>query len=108
MTLRVETGNDSDQFRVSGCGELHLLVLLENMRREGYELAVPYQVIFREIDGKICEPYEQLTVDLDEQTQGAAMQALGERGGELKDLVPDGKGRVRLDYEIPSRGLIGF
>lgn len=109
VALRVEAGNDPDQFRVSGRGELHLSVLLENMRREGYELAVSRpQVIFREIDGKICEPYEQLTLDLEEQTQGAIMQALGERGGELKDMVPDGKGRVRLDYEIPSRGLIGF
>jgi len=109
VALRVETGNDPDQFRVSGRGELHLSVLLENMRREGYELAVSRpQVIFRELDGKRCEPYEQLTLDLEEQTQGAVMQALGERGGELKDMVPDGKGRVRLDYEIPSRGLIGF
>lgn len=109
VALRVEAGNDPDQFRVSGRGELHLSVLLENMRREGYELAVSRpQVIFRERDGKLCEPYEQLTLDLDEQTQGAVMQALGERGGALKDMVPDGKGRVRLDYEIPSRGLIGF
>jgi len=109
VALRVEAGNDPDRFRVSGRGELHLSVLLENMRREGYELAVSRpEVIFREIDGKLCEPYEQLTLDLDEQTQGAVMQALGERGGELKDMVPDGKGRGRLDYEIPSRGLIGF
>ena len=109
VALRVEAGNDPDQFRVSGRGELHLSVLLENMRREGYELAVSRpQVIFRERDGKLCEPYEQITLDLDEQTQGAVMQALGERGGALRDMVPDGKGRVRLDYEIPSRGLIGF
>jgi len=109
VALRVEAGSDPDQFKVSGRGELHLSVLLENMRREGYELAVSRpQVIFRELDGKRCEPYEQLTLDLEEQTQGAVMQALGERGGELKDMMPDGKGRVRLDYEIPSRGLIGF
>lgn len=109
VALRVETDNDPDRFRVSGRGELHLSVLLENMRREGHELAVSRpQVIFREIDGKLCEPYEQLTLDLEEQSQGAVMQALGERGGELKDMVPNSKGQVRLDYEIPSRGLIGF
>ncbi|MCU0834775.1 MAG: translational GTPase TypA [Chromatiaceae bacterium] len=109
VALRVEEGNDPDKFRVSGRGELHLSILLENMRREGYELAVSRpEVIFREIDGEICEPYEQLTVDLDEVCQGAVMQALGERKGELKDMLPDGRGRVRLDYEIPSRGLIGF
>ncbi|WP_005222133.1 translational GTPase TypA [Marichromatium purpuratum] len=109
VALRVEEGNDPEKFRVSGRGELHLSILLENMRREGYELAVSRpEVIFREIDGEICEPYEQLTVDVDEECQGAIMQALGERRAELKDMVPDGKGRVRLDYEIPSRGLIGF
>ncbi len=109
VALRVEEGNDPEKFRVSGRGELHLSILLENMRREGYELAVSRpEVIFREIDGRICEPYEQLTVDLDEGCQGAIMQALGERKGELKDMLPDGRGRVRLDYEIPSRGLIGF
>ncbi len=109
VALRVEEGNDPEKFRVSGRGELHLSILLENMRREGYELAVSRpEVIFREIDGVICEPYEQLTVDLDEASQGAIMQALGERRGELKDIVPDGNGRVRLDYEVPSRGLIGF
>jgi GTP-binding protein len=109
VALRVEEGNDPEKFRVSGRGELHLSILLENMRREGYELAVSRpEVIFREIDGAVCEPYEQLTVDLDESSQGAIMQALGERKGELKNMIPDGKGRVRLDYEIPSRGLIGF
>jgi GTP-binding protein len=109
VALRVEEGNDPEKFRVSGRGELHLSILLETMRREGYELAVSRpEVIFREIDGQICEPYEQLTVDVDETSQGSIMQALGERRGELKDMVPDGKGRVRLDYEIPSRGLIGF
>ncbi|QIK37526.1 translational GTPase TypA [Caldichromatium japonicum] len=109
VALRVEEGNDPNRFRVSGRGELHLAVLLETMRREGYELAVSRpEVIFREIDGQICEPYELLTVDIEEGCQGGVMQALGERRGELKDMVPDGKGRVRLDYEIPSRGLIGF
>jgi len=109
VALRVEEGNDPEKFRVSGRGELHLSILLENMRREGYELAVSRpEVIFREIDGDICEPYEQLTVDVEEASQGAVMQALGERKGELRDMMPDGKGRVRMDYEIPSRGLIGF
>ncbi|WP_295392046.1 translational GTPase TypA [uncultured Thiodictyon sp.] len=109
VALRVEEGTDPEKFRVSGRGELHLSILLETMRREGYELAVSRpEVIFREIDGVICEPYEQLTVDLDDTYQGAIMQALGERKGELKDMAPDGQGRVRLDYEIPSRGLIGF
>jgi GTP-binding protein len=109
VALRVEEGTDPEKFRVSGRGELHLSILIENMRREGYELAVSRpEVIFREIDGQVCEPYEQLTVDLEEESQGAIMQALGERKGELKNMVPDGKGRVRLDYEIPSRGLIGF
>jgi len=105
----VEEGTDPEKFRVSGRGELHLSILLENMRREGYELAVSRpEVIFREIDGEVCEPYEQLTVDIEEHSQGGIMEALGERKGELRDMVPDGNGRVRLDYIIPSRGLIGF
>ncbi|MGD8931274.1 MAG: translational GTPase TypA, partial [Chromatiales bacterium] len=109
VALRVEEGTDPEKFKVSGRGELHLSVLLENMRREGYELAVSRpEVIFREIDGEVCEPYEQLTVDIEEAHQGAIMEALGSRKGELKDMMPDGKGRVRLDYLIPSRGLIGF
>lgn len=109
VALRVEEGNDPDKFRVSGRGELHLSILLENMRREGYELAVSRpEVIYREIDGEISEPYEQLTVDLEEAYQGAVMEALGTRKGELKDIQTDGRGRVRLDYIIPSRGLIGF
>jgi GTP-binding protein len=109
VALRVEEGTDPEKFKVSGRGELHLSVLLENMRREGYELAVSRpEVIFREIDGEVCEPYEQLTVDIEEQHQGAIMEALGGRKGELRDMVPDGQGRVRLDYVIPSRGLIGF
>ncbi len=109
VALRVEEGTDPEKFKVSGRGELHLSILLENMRREGFELAVSRpEVIFREIDGEVCEPYEQLTVDVEEQHQGVMMEALGARKGQLKDMTPDGKGRVRLDYIIPSRGLIGF
>jgi GTP-binding protein len=109
VALRVEETDDPDKFKVSGRGELHLSVLIENMRREGYELGVSRpEVIIREIDGEQEEPYEQLTVDVEEEHQGAVMQKLGERGGELKDMVPDGKGRVRLDYIMPARGLIGF
>ena len=109
VALRVEEGNDPEKFRVSGRGELHLSILLENMRREGYELAVSRpEVIFRERDGEICEPYEQVTVDVEERHQGGVMEALGSRRGDLKDMVPDGRGRVRLDYLVPSRGLIGF
>ena len=109
VALRVEEGTDPEKFKVSGRGELHLSVLLETMRREGFELAVSRpEVIFREVDGEVCEPYEQLTVDAEEQHQGALMEALGSRKGDLKNMVPDGEGRVRLDYIIPSRGLIGF
>ncbi|RDH87971.1 MAG: translational GTPase TypA [endosymbiont of Escarpia spicata] len=109
VALRVEEGTDPEKFKVSGRGELHLSVLLEAMRREGFELAVSRpEVIFREVDGEVCEPYEQLTVDVEELHQGTIMEALGARKGELKDMVPDGQGRVRLDYVIPSRGLIGF
>ncbi len=109
VALRVEEGNDPEKFKVSGRGELHLSILLENMRREGYELAVSRpEVIFREIDGAICEPYEQLTVDIEDVCQGATMEALGIRRADLKDMIPDGRGRVRLDYVVPSRGLIGF
>jgi GTP-binding protein len=109
VALRVEEGTDPEKFKVSGRGELHLSILLENMRREGYELAVSRpEVIFREIDGDVCEPYEQLTVDVEERNQGGIMEALGDRKGDLKNMVPDGSGRVRLDYIIPSRGLIGF
>ena len=100
---------EGERFRVSGRGELHLSVLIENMRREGYEVAVGRpEVIIHEVDGQKQEPYEQLTVDIEEQSQGAVMEALGERKAELKNMVPDGKGRVRLDYIIPARGLIGF
>ena len=109
VALRVEPTDDPDKFRVSGRGELHLSVLIENMRREGYELGVSRpEVIIKEIDGIKQEPYEQLTVDVEENAQGSVMEKLGARGGELQNMVPDGKGRVRLDYIIPSRGLIGF
>ena len=109
VALRVEPTDDPDKFRVSGRGELHLSVLIENMRREGYELAVSRpEVIVKEIDGVRQEPYEHLTVDVEEAHQGAVMERLGARGGELQNMMPDGKGRVRLDYIIPSRGLIGF
>jgi len=109
VALRVEQADDPDKFRVSGRGELHLSVLIENMRREGYELGVSRpEVILREVDGVREEPYEQLTVDVEENHQGGVMEKLGTRGGDLKNMVPDGQGRVRLDYIIPSRGLIGF
>lgn len=109
VALRVEPTDDPDKFRVSGRGELHLSILIENMRREGYELGVSRpEVIKKIVDGVEQEPFEQLTVDVEEKHQGAVMEKLGERGGDLKDMVPDGKGRVRLDYIIPARGLIGF
>jgi GTP-binding protein len=109
VALRVEETGDPDRFKVSGRGELHLSILIENMRREGYELAVSRpEVIVREEDGVKHEPYEQLTCDVEERHQGAVMELLGTRKGELQDMVPDGKGRVRLDYVIPARGLIGF
>lgn len=109
VALRVNYTDDSDVFEVSGRGELHLTILLENMRREGYELAVGRpRVVFKEIDGVKCEPYEMLTVDVEEDHQGGVMEELGRRRGELQDMQPDGKGRVRLEYRIPARGLIGF
>ncbi len=109
VALRVEQLAEADKFRVSGRGELHLSILIENMRREGFELAISRpQVINKEIDGVLCEPWETLTVDVEEDHQGKVMEKLGERKGNLKDMVPDGQGRVRLDYEIPTRGLIGF
>lgn len=109
VSLRVEQTEDAEKYKVSGRGELHLSVLIENMRREGFELAVGRpQVITKMVDGVRHEPYEQLTVDLEEQYQGAVMEKLGRRRGELKHMMPDGKGRVRLDYIIPARGLIGF
>jgi GTP-binding protein len=109
VALRVEYPADTDTFIVSGRGELHLTILLENMRREGYELAVSRpRVVMKDIDGERCEPFENLTIDVEEQNQGAVMEELGRRRGELSGMVPDGKGRVRLDYRIPARGLIGF
>ena len=109
VALRVEDGSDADKFLVSGRGELHLSVLIENMRREGYELAVSRpEVIIKEIEGQKMEPIEQLVVDLEEIHQGPVMERLGIRKGQLKNMEPDGKGRVRLEYMIPARGLIGF
>ena len=109
VALRVEDTNEPDVFRVSGRGELHLTILIENMRREGYELAVGKpQVLTRVVDGVLQEPYEALTIDVDEAHQGAVMEALGPRRAELTDMSADGQGRVRLDYRVPARGLIGF
>ena len=109
VALEVEETGDSERFAVAGRGELHLSILLENMRREGYELAVSRpQVIYRDREGELEEPYEQLTVDVEEPHQGVIMEALGKRRGELADIQPDGRGRVKLDYMIPARGLIGF
>lgn len=109
VALRVEDTADADVFRVSGRGELHLTILLENMRREGFELAVGKpRVVFREINGQKCEPYENLTVDVPDENQGAVMEELGRRRGELTNMESDGNGRTRLEYHIPARGLIGF
>lgn len=109
VALRVEDTADADVFRVSGRGELHLTILLENMRREGYELAVGKpRVVYRDIDGQKCEPYENLTVDVPDDNQGAVMEELGHRRGELTNMESDGNGRTRLEYHIPARGLIGF
>jgi GTP-binding protein len=109
VALRVEDTDDADIFRVSGRGELHLTILIENMRREGYEVAVGKpRVVVKDVGGERHEPWEILTVDVEQDHQGRVMEELGRRGGELQDMVPDGKGRVRLDYKMPSRGLIGF
>lgn len=109
IALRIEEMEDPDKFKVSGRGELQLSIFVETIRREGFELAVSQpQVILREIDGVMQEPYEQLIVDVEEGHQGAVMQRLGERRGQIQDMLPDGKGRVRLEYMIPARGLIGF
>jgi GTP-binding protein len=109
VAMRVEYPSDTDTFIVHGRGELHLTILLENMRREGYELAVSRpRVVFKTINNEKCEPYEVLTVDVEEANQGAVMEELGRRRGELLDMMPDGRGRVRLDYRITARGLIGF
>ncbi len=109
VAMRVEYPADTDTFIVHGRGELHLTILLENMRREGYEIAVSRpRVIYKEINGERCEPFEVLSVDIEDKNQGAVMEELGRRRGDLLDMLPDGKGRVRLDYRIPARGLIGF
>ena len=109
VALRVEETGDTDAFLVSGRGELHLTILIENMRREGYELAASRpRVVLREIDGVTCEPYEALSVDVEEIHQGAVMEALGPRRGDLTNMESDSRGRTRLDYRIPARGLIGF
>ncbi|GAA0823072.1 translational GTPase TypA [Colwellia asteriadis] len=109
VALRVEQLDDADKFKVSGRGELHLGILIENMRREGYELAVSRpEVIMREVNGQIEEPYESVTIDVEEAHQGAIMEKMGVRKAELTDMAPDGKGRIRMDFVMPSRGLIGF
>ena len=109
VALRIEDTEDPEKLKVSGRGELHLSVLIETMRREGYELAVSRpEVVIKEVDGEQLEPYEHLVIDVEDSYQGAVMEKLGERRGELTNMVPDGKGRVRLEYTIPARGLIGF
>lgn len=109
VALRVKPGDSPDKFRVSGRGELHLSVLIETMRREGYEVAVSRpEVIQKEVDGQVHEPFEQVIIDVEDRHQGAVMEELGLRKGELRNLEPDGKGRVKLEFLIPSRGLIGF
>jgi GTP-binding protein len=109
VALRVNDTDEDGIFEVAGRGELHLTILLENMRREGYELAVSRpKVVFHEVDGERHEPMELLTVDVEDAHQGGVMQELGLRKGELMDMQPDGRGRVRLEYRIPARGLIGF
>ncbi|HHX36004.1 MAG TPA: translational GTPase TypA [Gammaproteobacteria bacterium] len=109
VALRVEQGDDVDKFKVSGRGELHLSVLIETMRREGYEMGISRpEVVIKEVDGVKQEPYENVILDIEEQHQGSVMEQFGLRKGELTDMVPDGKGRIRLEYTVPSRGLIGF
>lgn len=109
VALRVEETDNTDVFLLSGRGELHLTILLENMRREGFEMGVGKpRVVYRDIDGVKCEPFEMLTVDVEDTNQGAVMEELGRRRGDLQDMQPDGHGRVRLEYRVPARGLIGF
>ena len=109
VALRVEETDDADKFKVSGRGELHLSILIESMRREGYELGVSRpEVIFRDVDGEIQEPYELLVIDIEDHHQGVVMERLGERRAEIMNMQPDGKGRIRLEYMIPARRLIGF
>ena len=109
VALRVEPGDSSDKFKVSGRGELHLSVLIENMRRDGFELGVSKpEVIQKEVDGEIHEPFEQIVIDLEEEHQGSIMEEMGLRKAELKNMEPDGKGRIKLEFIAPSRGMIGF
>jgi GTP-binding protein len=109
VALKVEETGDADVFVVAGRGELHLTILLENMRREGFELAVSKpRVVIKEVNGEKHEPYEVLTIDVEENHQGVVMEELGRRRGDLQDMQPDGRGRVRIEYRIPARGLIGF
>lgn len=109
VALRVEQTDDPDRFKVSGRGELHLAILIETMRREGFELGVSRpEVIYREVDGEMQEPYESVTIDVEEQHQGSIMETFGNRGAELLDMVPDGQGRIRMDFKIPAKGLIGY
>ena len=109
VALRVEETDNTDVFLLAGRGELHLTILLETMRREGFEMGVGKpRVVYRDIDGQKCEPFEVLTVDVEDTNQGAVMEELGRRRGDLQDMQPDGHGRVRLEYRIPARGLIGF
>jgi GTP-binding protein len=109
VALRVKQGDTPDKFIVSGRGELHLSILIENMRREGYEVAVSRpEIIIKEIDGVLCEPFESVIITVDQAYQGVVMEMLGERQGQLKDMIPETHGRFRLSYMVPSRGLIGF
>ncbi len=109
VALAVEDTGNPDKFKVSGRGELHLSILIENMRREGFEMGVSRpEVIIKEIEGKLCEPFEMVTVEVEDAHQGAVMEKLGERKGDLQNMLPDGNGRIRLEYMMPSRGLIGF
>ena len=109
VAMRMKPTDNEGVFEVAGRGELHLTILIENMRREGYELAVSRpRVVYKEVDGVKMEPFEMLTVDVEENHQGPVMEELGRRKGDLQDMQPDGKGRVRLEYRIPARGLIGF
>ncbi|KPC53812.1 translational GTPase TypA [Amantichitinum ursilacus] len=109
VALRVEDTADADIFRVSGRGELHLTILLESMRREGFEMAVAKpRVVYKDVNGEKCEPYENLTIDLEDEHQGGIMEEIGRRRGELTNMESDGRGRTRLEYHIPARGLIGF
>ena len=109
VALRVEPGDSSDKFKVSGRGELHLSVLIESMRRDGFELGVTKpEVIQKEVNGEIHEPFEQIVIDLEEEHQGSIMEEMGLRKAELKNMEPDGKGRIKLEFIAPSRGMIGF